>query len=41
MEHAREAGHLSWGTEAQAADSTHMVAEMLQLIASLRDYQYA
>ena len=41
VEHAREAGHLSWGTEAQAADSTHRVTEMLQLIVSLRDYQYA
>ena len=41
VEHAREAGPLSWGTEAQAADSTQRVAEMLQLIVSLRDYQYA
>ena len=41
LEHARDAGSLSWSTERQAADSTQRVAEMLQLIVSLRDYQYA
>jgi hypothetical protein len=40
VEHASEGGTLGWGTEPAAADSRKRVAEMLQLIASLREYQY-
>jgi hypothetical protein len=40
VEHASEGGTLGWGTEPAAADSRKRVAEMLQLIASLREFQY-
>ena len=40
VEHAREGGPLSWGTEQAATTSRKRVAEMLQLIASLREFQY-
>ena len=36
--HARELGALTWGDEAQASAR---VGEMLQLVVSLREYQYA
>ena len=37
--HASEAGTLRWGAEEQ--ESTQRVGEMLQLVVSLRDYQFA
>ena len=39
--HARERGLLRWGMEEDAKLSTQRVARMLQLIVSLRDFQYA
>ena len=39
--HAKSSGPLCWGSEQDAGVSTERVAEMLQLIVSLRDYQYA
>ena len=41
VSHAGESGVLSWGTEQDDATSSKRVGEMLQLIVSLRDYQYA
>ena len=41
VDHAAPRGNLQWGTEQQNADSSERVSEMLQLIVSLRDYQYA
>ena len=41
VDHARTAGTLRWATEDDASVSTQRVSEMLQLIVSLRDYQYA
>ena len=41
VDHAREAGTLSWGTGRESDSSTERIAEMLQLIVSLRDYMYA
>ena len=41
VDHATEDGTLSWGTEQEANVSIERVAEMLQLIVSLRGYQYA
>jgi hypothetical protein len=40
IEHASEGGALAWGNEPAAASSRKRVAEMLQLIASLREFQY-
>jgi uncharacterized protein (DUF1800 family) len=40
VEHASEGGTLGWGTEQEATTSSKRVAEMLQLIASLREFQY-
>lgn len=40
VEHASEGGTVSWGTEQEASTSTKRVGEMLQLIASLREFQY-
>ena len=40
VEHASEGGALRWGTEQDTSASTGRVGEMLQLIASLREYQY-
>jgi len=40
IDHAREGGVLSWATEEAASRSKARVGEMLQLIASLREYQY-
>ena len=36
-----EAGNFAWNSDAAAAASTERVAELLQLIVSLREYQYA
>ncbi len=36
-----EAGGFSWGSDSEIADSTRRVSELLQLIVSLREYQYA
>ena len=36
-----EAGDFSWGTDSAVAESTRRVSELLQLIVSLREYQYA
>ena len=41
VDHAGQSGQLRWGTDAESDTSTGRVAEMLQLIVSLRDYQYA
>ena len=40
LDHASEEGPLGWGTEQDAATSRTRVGEMLQLIASLREFQY-
>jgi hypothetical protein len=40
IDHAREGGPLRWGTEQDATISSARVTEMLQLIASLREFQY-
>jgi uncharacterized protein (DUF1800 family) len=40
VDHASAGGALKWGTD-QDEESIHRVSEMLQLIVSLRDYQYA
>ena len=37
---AEGGGTLRWGSEQESTSSTHRVTEMLQLIVSLRDYQY-
>jgi len=39
--HAREGGTLRWGTAQEASTSSARVGEMLQLIASIREFQYA
>ena len=36
-----EGGDFSWNSESDIADSTRRVSELLQLIVSLREYQYA
>ena len=36
-----EGGEFAWGNESEIADSTRRVSELLQLIVSLREYQYA
>jgi hypothetical protein len=41
VDHAREGGTLCWGTEQDASTSSARVGEMLQLIASVREFQYA
>jgi hypothetical protein len=40
VEHADEGGTLSWHTEHDASSSTKRFGEMLQMIASLREFQY-
>jgi Protein of unknown function (DUF1800) len=40
IDHASEGGALRWGTEQDANISSARVTEMLQLIASLREFQY-
>src|SRR5215470_7867057 len=39
--HAKEGGVLRWGTEQEVSTSSARVGEMLQLIASVREFQYA
>jgi len=39
--HAKDDGVLRWGTEQEANTSSARVGEMLQLIASIREFQYA
>jgi uncharacterized protein (DUF1800 family) len=41
IDHAGVGGILTWGSEQQSAVSGDRVSELLQLIVSLRDYQYA
>ena len=41
IDHADIDGDLKWGTDKDTEFSTMRVSEMLQLIVSLRDYQYA
>ena len=41
VDHTATSGPLGWGTDQEAGASTERIAEMLQLIVSLRDYQYA
>ena len=40
VNHSAEGGTLRWGSDQESSSSTHRVTEMLQLIVSLRDYQY-
>jgi hypothetical protein len=40
VQHASERGMLRWGTESETSTSTARVGEMLQLIASVREFQY-
>ena len=40
VDHASEEGPLAWETEPDAETSRTRVGEMLQLIASLREFQY-
>ena len=41
LDHAREEGNLGWATEDEGKASSERVGEMLKLIASAREYQYA
>ena len=41
LEHAVPGGRLSWNQDGDNAAATQRVSELLQLIVSLRDYQYA
>ena len=41
VDHASDDGDLTWGSESEIEQSTQRVTEMLQLVVSLRDYQYA
>ena len=41
VDHAKETGKLLWVTDDQAEESSRRVGEMLQLVVSLREYQYA
>ena len=40
VDHANETGGLRWGADSDVATSTQRISEMLQLIVSLREYQY-
>jgi hypothetical protein len=40
VEHASEGGTVRWSTEHDASMSQKRVGEMLQMIASLREFQY-
>ena len=40
VSHAADSGSLKWSSEGEAGSSTQRVSEMLQLIVSLREYQY-
>jgi uncharacterized protein (DUF1800 family) len=41
LDHASNGGNLKWGNAQETTASTDRVTELLQLIVSLRDYQYA
>ena len=41
VSHAQLGGSLSWATDTDLKSSEERISEMLQLIVSLRDYQYA
>jgi len=41
VDHAGAASSLKWGSEQDFVASTGRVSEMLQLVVSTRDYQYA
>lgn len=41
VDHVQKDGSLKWDTDDDVQSSTERIGEMLQLIASLRDYQYA
>jgi len=41
VDHAVASGALKWGSEQESTASTNRVSEMLQLVVSTRDYQYA
>ena len=41
VDHASAGGNLRWGTNQDVQRSTEKISEMLQLIVSLREYQYA
>ena len=41
LDHVGSSGNLTWDSAQDAAASNDRVSEMLQLIVSLRDYQYA
>ena len=39
-QHAAQSGELTWDTEKDTAESTAKVGELLQLIASVKEFQY-
>ena len=41
VDHASEDGSLGWGSEHESESSSRRIGEMLQLIVSLREYQFA
>ena len=41
IDHASIGGNLTWGNSQETNTSKDRISEMLQLIVSLRDYQYA
>ena len=41
VSHAENGGTVSWATDSDVSNSEERISEMLQLIVSLRDYQYA
>jgi len=41
IDHASIGGSLTWGSNQETTTSNDRISEMLQLIVSLRDYQYA
>ena len=41
VDHASEDGSLGWGGEHESESSSRRIGEMLQLIVSLREYQFA
>jgi hypothetical protein len=41
VEHASDDGDMDWNSDSSSKSANDRVSEMLQLISSLRDYQYA
>ncbi len=41
VDHASEDGPLEWRTEQESESSSQRIGEMLQLVVSLREYQFA